>query len=102
MVEADDNIHLVGPRVMRHRLPNGEFEYSIHDVYCSTDGRVVTYTEDALSVRTLALDALESALEAWKNLPGGQFVSGDLGYAYSKEDLEDWIRCLEEPVLDYE
>ncbi len=61
-------------RVLRETLPNGEYYYSIHEVFYNDDGSIYAYTKDPIDV-------------------GGESIK-DI-----RQTL-NWIRkCLKNPVL---
>lgn len=88
------------PQVMRHRLPNGRFEYAVHEVYFSADGSVVTDTVDALSERKGSVEELAAWLLG--KLPEAEegIVCGDLEYTYGDEDLTLWLAHIHDPPID--
>lgn len=99
---ASDNIAYFEPRVMRHRKETGEEEYAVHDVYFSDDGRVLRYTRDALSPREPTVEQLRAALVRFLAEGEDAITTGDLNYTYDREDVEDWLKSLEAPPIDYD
>lgn len=95
-----DDIDYYEPRVVRLTQPDGREQFSIRDVYFSPAGEVVFFTEDALSPASDSLSGLLAALADLMNQPGDPVTAGELGYEYSKTDVQEWIRAAERPVLD--
>jgi hypothetical protein len=97
----DAEISYWSDRVMRHRAPEGNDTFAIHEVYFTEDGEVATYTQDALSMRERSIETLRDALQGLLVGEEETFTLGDLGYEYSREDILDWLHCLHYPPLDY-
>jgi hypothetical protein len=89
------------PRVMRHSKGSSE-EYAIHEVYFDEDGNVDGYTMDTLSPVAPSIEALRAALLSLLQQGEEEIVSGELGYTYEREEIEDWLECLNAPAIDYE
>lgn len=87
---------------MRHRKEVGHEEYAIHEVYFDADGQVQRYTRDALSPREASIAALRATLISFLEQDGEEVLIGDLGYAYSNEDIEWWLEHIDDAPLDYE
>lgn len=90
------------PRVMRHHYEDGSEEYAIHEVYFDGNGNVKRYTQDALSPRGPSLDELRDSLVCLIEENAEEVTAGDLGYFYHRTYIEEWIRCLDDPVVDYD
>lgn len=88
-------------RVMRHSKQEGADEFAIHEVYFSENDEIVTWTEEALSPRENSVEALRETLERFLTQPNEEIECGDLHYSYAKEDIEYWLRRIDQPVIDY-
>ena len=88
----------VEPRVMRHSQVE-QVHYAIHEVYFE-DGNVYGYTEDALSPKARTLAELRAILLRLLAGAEDEITSGDLGYVYDREYVEEWLDCLQSPPID--
>lgn len=95
-------IDYVQERVMRSFTETGAEQFAIYDVYFAADGSVATYTEDALSPRAESVSELKAMLLAFVEQGNDEVISGDLGYTYSLVDIEQWLKSLEYPPLEYD
>jgi hypothetical protein len=96
-----DELSYWEPRVMRHREHDGTEEYAIHEVYFNTNQEAVMWTEDSLSAREPSLERLRDALERLLKSGHDEVTTGDLGYTYDREYIQEWLDSLSQPVLDY-
>src|SRR5690348_12554119 len=87
------------PRVMRQINGKQEF-FAVHEVYF-TGEEVTTFTEDALSPRASTLAGLREVILHLLSSQEDEVQSGDLGYVYDREYVEEWIDSLEAPVIDF-
>ncbi len=90
------------PRVMRHSKKESVNEFAIHEVYFSDHDEVVTYTEDALSPRESSVEVLKQSLQMLLAQPGEIIICGDQHYAYTKEEIQNWLNQMDLPMIDYE
>ncbi len=88
-------------RVMRHAKQGGPDEFAIHEVYFSENDEIVTWTEDTLSPREDSVQGLRETLEWFLAQPNEHIECGDLHYSYAKEDIENWLSHIDQPVIDY-
>jgi hypothetical protein len=95
-------VSYVEPRVMRHRTAAGSEEYAIHEVYLGADRQVQAYTQDALSPREPTIEDLRVRLTSLLKREDEKVLTGDLRYAYCKEDIEWWLEHIDDAPLDFE
>jgi hypothetical protein len=88
------------PRVLRHHAAAGDVEYAVHEVYFDDDGRVLGYTEDALSPRQPSLEQLREALLRLLAEGVTTIRTGDLSYEHDSEYVEEWLACLNTQPID--
>ena len=89
------------PRVMMHGHPNKESEYAIHEVYFTGEGDIRGWTENALSDRYKSVIELENRLKSYLVSEKEHFVCGDKEYTYHKNDIELWLKHINDGVIEY-
>lgn len=98
--EETPSVSYFQPRIMAHRRADGK-EYAIHDVYFNENGHIEGYTVQARSPRETSIEKLRQNLMALMNQDAEEFILGDLGYSYSKDDIQFWLEFIEYPPLDH-
>lgn len=86
---------------MRHLKETGDEEFAIHEVYFDDLDKVVTYTEAALSPREISVETLKVCLLELLAQSEDGVALGDLGYVYSREDIQLWLEHIETPPIDH-
>lgn len=97
----ENEIHYWEPRVMRHVNEDGSIEFGIHDVYFNKENQVITYSTECLSPRYPTITELKARLPDLLPNLGSEITCGELDYAYSREDIEDWIEGAGKDIIDY-
>jgi hypothetical protein len=97
----DERLVRFQSRVMRHRKSEGD-EFAIHEVYLNAQDQVVTYTLDALSPRVRSVEQLRMTIEGLILRNDEGIETGDQNFFYSRGDMEEWLRCLDKAVLDFD
>lgn len=89
------------PRVMRHPGGKEGDTYAIHEVYYDEADTVVTYTEDALTPKEKSVTDLKIYLLGCLAQENEEYVMGDSQYTYTKEDIEFWLRYIDESPINF-
>jgi len=87
------------PQVLRHINARSE-EFAIHEVYFSDFGNECGLTADAVSSRYTSVKKLKVALEEFIVSNLESIHCGDLNYEYFREDVNLWLKHINDPVLD--
>ncbi len=89
------------PRVMHHKSKDNEEYFAIHEVYFTEDGDIDGYTENALSPKEKSVQSLKTRLSTILDQSEGEITLGDAGYGYDEEDIELWLKHIQDPVIEY-
>ncbi len=89
------------PQILRHKRNDGSEEYAVHEAFYGDYGKTWGPTESAVSNRFASVQTLRASLEQFLESGVESMICGDRGYRYYCEDVELWMRHIEDPVLDF-
>ncbi len=90
------------PRVMHHRSKDDEDFFAIHEVYFTAGGDIDGYTQSALSPKEKSVQSLKTRLIDILDQNEDGIALGDAGYVYYKEEIELWLKHIQDPVIEYD
>ena len=100
MSNEDNHIAYWEPRIMRHTETNPP-EYAVHEVYFDAEGRVIAYTDQAISPRAASIEELKRQLFVLIQRTEDTFPLGDLQYIHHKDDILFWLEHIDKQPIDY-
>jgi exonuclease III len=89
------------PQILRHTVSKVAEEFAVHEVYFSDFGNKWELTEDAVSSRYRSVKELKAGLEKFISSGAKSMRCGDSNYEYFREDIELWLKHIDDPVLEY-